>query len=119
MRVSIARALTGSPELFLFDEPFGALDEITRQSLNEELDRLMHDRPFTAVFVTHSVPEAVYLSDRVLVFSPQPGRIVADVPIDLERPRTSELRFTPAFGRLCGQVSDALSDATRLNEAVA
>ena len=118
MRVSIARALTSSPELFLFDEPFGALDEITRQNLNEELDRLMCDRPFTGVFVTHSVAEAVYLSDRVLVFSPQPGRIVADVPIGLARPRSGELRFSEEFGQLCATVSHALS-AARAAGAVA
>lgn len=111
MRVSIARALTSSPELFLFDEPFAALDEITRQKLNEELDRLIYDRPFTGVFVTHSVAEAVYLSDRVLVFSPQPGRIIADVPVRVARPRSAELRFSEDFGRLCATVSHALSGA--------
>jgi NitT/TauT family transport system ATP-binding protein len=119
MRVSIARALTGAPELFLFDEPFGALDEITRQSLNEELDRLMDERSFTGIFVTHSVAEAVYLSDRVLVFSKQPGRIVADIPIDLERPRHQEVRFSAEFARLSQQVSEALSQASRTERSVA
>lgn len=118
MRVSIARSLTQSPDLFLFDEPFGALDEITRQGLGEQLDSLMATVPFSGVFVTHSVSESVYLSDRVLVFSAQPGRIVADIAIDLPRPRPAEIRFTPHFGQLCREVSDSLSTSRR-NEAAA
>ena len=111
MRVSIARALTGRPDLFLFDEPFGALDEITRQDLNGQLDTLMADLPFTALFVTHSVAEAVYLSDRVLVFSSRPGRITADIAIDLPRPRPAGVRFGRRFADLCHEVSDALTQA--------
>jgi NitT/TauT family transport system ATP-binding protein len=111
MRVSIARALTGRPDLFLFDEPFGALDEITRQDLNAQLDALMVSAPFTGLFVTHSVAEAVYLSDRVLVFSSQPGRITADIAIDLERPRPPDVRFGRRYADLCHRVSDALTAA--------
>src|SRR4029077_12146313 len=81
MRASIARALTLQPKVFLFDEPFAAVDEITRERLNEELLSLFVSDPFAGLFVTHSVPESVFLSTRVVVMSPRPGRIVADVAI--------------------------------------
>ena len=87
MRASIARALTARPELFLFDEPFGALDEITRGRLNEELASLFMLDGFAGLFVTHSVPEAVYLSTRVLVLGSRPGRIVAEIEVPLDFPR--------------------------------
>jgi NitT/TauT family transport system ATP-binding protein len=108
MRTSLARSLTLDPDLFLFDEPFGALDEITRERLNDELIRLFATQRFGALFITHSVSEAVYLSTRVLVMSGRPGRIVEtfDVPFDL--PRDPEIRFTAEFAALAGQVSHAL-----------
>lgn len=108
MRVSLARALTVDPLLFLFDEPFGALDEITRIRLNEELLGMFDARRFAGVFVTHSVTEAVYLSSRVVVMSDRPGRIVAEVPVPFAYPRPPELRFDPAFTQVAATVSAAL-----------
>jgi NitT/TauT family transport system ATP-binding protein len=92
MRVSIARALATGPRLLLMDEPFAALDEISRDRLNEELLRLREEQKWTVVFVTHSVAEAVFLSTRIVVLAPNPGRIHTDVPVDLPYPRTAELR---------------------------
>ncbi|MBL0887964.1 ABC transporter ATP-binding protein [Myceligenerans indicum] len=111
MRTSLARSLTLDPDLFLFDEPFGALDEITRQRLNDELLRLFAERGFGGLFITHSVAEAVYLSTRVIVMSGRPGRIVdvVDVPFDL--PRDPEVRYTAEFGELVGRVSHSLKEA--------
>ncbi len=108
MRVSIARTLTLAPSVFLFDEPFGALDQITRERLNEETLRLFMHEGFAGLFITHSVYEAVYLSSRVLVMSPRPGRIVADISVPFEYPRDYELRFTPEFSEKTAEVSDAL-----------
>ncbi|MGW4244512.1 ABC transporter ATP-binding protein [Nocardia sp. NPDC004722] len=113
MRTSIARALTGAPELFLFDEPFGALDEITRQRLNEEVGDLYRRTGFTGVFVTHSVAEAVFMSTRVVVLTGRPGRVAADIAVPLEFPRTPESRYTPEFGAVAAEVSAALHDAER------
>jgi NitT/TauT family transport system ATP-binding protein len=110
MRASLARALTTKPPLFLLDEPFGALDEITRGALNEELLRLFVSERFAAIFITHSISEAVFLSSRVLVMSPRPGRIVADVSVPFPYPRSPDLRFEPAFGELAGEVSHALRE---------
>jgi NitT/TauT family transport system ATP-binding protein len=111
MRASLARALTLAPNVFLFDEPFGALDEITRERLNDELLELFAREQFAGLFITHSIAEAVFLSTRVLVMSGRPGRIVGDFPVEFPYPRVPDLRFEPAFGELCGQVSHALRGA--------
>jgi NitT/TauT family transport system ATP-binding protein len=108
MRASLARSLTLNPKLFFFDEPFGALDEITRERLNEELLRLFVHEQFAALFITHSIYEAVYLSTRVLVMSSRPGRLVAEFEVPFAYPRTDELRFDTQFAELCGEVSRAL-----------
>ena len=110
MRASLARSLVLEPQLFLFDEPFGALDEITRERLGDELLRLHAAKGFGALFITHSVTEAVYLSTRVLVMSGRPGRIVTAVDVPFGADRDPELRFTPEFAALCGRVSAALRE---------
>ncbi len=111
MRVSLARALAVEPDLMLLDEPFAALDDITRQSLNEELQKLWQQRGWTGVFVTHNVSEAVYLSQRILVMSPRPGRIVAELRVPFEFPRHRELRASGEFASLCGDVTARLREA--------
>ena len=110
MRVSIARALVTDPELLLLDEPFAALDEITRFALNDDLLRLWQTRRPTVLFVTHSVFESVYLSSRIAVMSARPGRIVADLPVGLPQPREGA-RTTPAYAAMCETVSRALGTA--------
>lgn len=111
MRASLARSLTLEPDLFLFDEPFGALDEITRQRLNDELLKLFVARGFGGLFITHSVAEAVYLSTRVVVMSGRPGRIVDVVDIPFDMPRDPDIRYTAEFGEIVGRVSHALKEA--------
>lgn len=96
-RVSIARALATSPNILLMDEPFSALDEFTREKLHDDLLEICHQKHMTVVFVTHNISESVYLSDRVVVMSPHPGRVSAVVDIDLPYPRTPELRETPEY----------------------
>ena len=111
MRVSIARALATSPRLLLMDEPFAALDEMSRDHLNEELLRLRAEQEWTAVFVTHSVTEAVFLSTRIVVLAPNPGHVYAELPVNLPHPRTAALRTTPEFEALVAKVSHNLRGA--------
>ncbi|WP_224371417.1 ABC transporter ATP-binding protein [Hyalangium versicolor] len=108
MRVSLARALVTRPRLLLMDEPFGALDELTRGRLDEQLRGLWHELGMTVLFVTHSLSEAAWLAERVVVFSPRPGRIVLDRVLDLPRERSASLRLEPAFAREVQVLSDAM-----------
>jgi NitT/TauT family transport system ATP-binding protein len=112
MRASIARALVTEPRLLLMDEPFGALDEITRNRLDREIRDLWARRSLSVVFVTHSIYEAVFLSTRVLVMSARPGRIVGELVIDEPHPRTDALRVSERFARWCAQLSDMLAAAS-------
>lgn len=113
MRVSIARALTSEPELFLFDEPFGALDEITREHLNDETTRLFAERRFAGMFVTHSIAEAVFLSTRVVVLSGRPGRVVGDISVPFDYPRDPSLRFSAEFNKVAAELSELLREGHR------
>jgi NitT/TauT family transport system ATP-binding protein len=108
MRVSIARALALSPRIMLLDEPFGALDEMTREHLNEELLAIRTQQAWTAFFVTHSVAEAVFLSDRILVMSANPGRIHTEIAVSLPGPRTAETRLSREYHDLVAHVSRIL-----------
>ncbi|MBF6595036.1 MAG: ABC transporter ATP-binding protein [Thermaceae bacterium] len=107
-RVSIARALAFDPQLLFMDEPFGALDEITRENLNLELLRLWRETRKTIIFVTHSIPEAVFLSTRIVVMTPRPGKIETVIPVDLPQPRGFETRETARFFEIATQVREAL-----------
>lgn len=107
-RVSIARALSCSPPLLLMDEPFGALDAITRDTMNMELLRIWSDTQKTVLFVTHGIDEAVFLSDRVLVLSPRPGTLRKVLTVDLPRPRTQEMRLLPIFNEYCRALREVI-----------
>jgi len=108
MRISIARALATEPELLLLDEPFGALDEMTRDSLNEDLLQIRQTQKYTGIFVTHSITEAVFLSSRILVMSANPGKIIEEIKVDFDYPRTASLRTEPVFQQKIIEVTNAL-----------
>ena len=115
MRASIARALSVKPKLLLLDEPFGALDEMTRNNLNEELLRIRSEKLWSALFVTHSVAEAVFLSSRVLVMAANPGRVAHVVDIPLAYPRTHETRENVGFSDLVRKVTKALHSVNTMS----
>lgn len=112
MRASLARSLVLNPEVFLFDEPFGALDEITRGRLNLVLQKLFMTHRFAGLFVTHSVEEAVFLSTRVVVMSARPGRIVDEFEVPFDFPRTLDLRYEPDFADFAGKIARSLEAAS-------
>ena len=111
MRVSIARAMITQPRLLLMDEPFAALDEMTRFKLNNDTLALWTAQQFTTIFVTHSVYESVYLSNRIVVMAARPGRVIADLKIDEPYPRSDAFRSTPRYAQWCVEVSQALQRA--------
>ena len=107
-RVAIARALVHDPQILLFDEPFGSLDALTRERMGTELLRIWQARRKTVIMVTHAIPEAIYLSDRVLVLSPRPGKIRLDMKVDLPRPRQDEIRYSTEFSTLARELRAAI-----------
>ncbi|MEO1591105.1 MAG: ABC transporter ATP-binding protein [Cyanobacteria bacterium J06632_22] len=111
MRTSIARSLVTQPNVLLMDEPFGALDEMTRSRLNSDLLHLWEQQQWTVLFVTHNIYEAVYLSSRVVVMAAKPGRVVADVPIDEPHPRNEDFRTSARFNQYCREILERLHRA--------
>lgn len=109
-RVAIARALIHEPDILLLDEPFGALDALTRDKMGNELLRIWQMHQKTVVMVTHSIPEAVYLADRVIVFTPRPGSVCLDVPIELPRPRDEDMRYSWKLGDVSRQIRSAIRE---------
>jgi ABC-type nitrate/sulfonate/bicarbonate transport system ATPase subunit len=107
-RVAIARALSYRPQVLLMDEPFGALDALTRGMMQELLTRVWEEHKITVLFVTHDVEEAVFVSDRVVVMTNRPGKIKEEIPIDLPRPRAHEMLSSPEFGELYGRVLESI-----------
>lgn len=110
-RVAICRALVLEPKLLLMDEPFGALDAMTRETMNRELLRIWEKAPKTVVFITHSIPEAVFLADRIAVFSPRPGRLNDLISVDLPRPRTQADMVSPRFNEIAGYLREKFSQS--------
>ena len=108
MRASLARALAAKPSLLLMDEPFAALDELTRERLNDELRELWAKKNLTVIFVTHSIYESVYLSSRILVMSPRPGHVIADIAMSEPATRNPDFRISPLYGDRCRAVRAAL-----------
>ena len=108
MRCSLARSLVSQPQVFLFDEPFGALDAMTREHLNDELLNIFSQENFAGLFITHSIQEAVFLSTRVIVMSSQPGRFISEHTIDFPFPRQPNIRYSAEFAELCGRISNDL-----------
>ena len=116
MRVSIARAMVTQPRILLMDEPFAALDEMTRAKLNDDVVRLAKALGLTVVFVTHSVFESVYLSNRVVVMAARPGRVAAELALDTPWPRSDDYRISPEFSMECRRVSDALKGTLNVHD---
>ncbi|OQY92181.1 MAG: ABC transporter [Anaerolineae bacterium UTCFX2] len=117
-RVAIARALIHDPEVLLLDEPLGSLDALTRERMGNELLRIWQTHKKTVVMVTHSISEALFLADRVLVISHRPGRLCLDLPVDLPRPRREAMRYTAVFGELTESVRQAIGDSETIMEGV-
>jgi len=110
-RVALARSFIQQPDLLLLDEPFGSLDALTRERMGTELLNLWHARRTTVILVTHSIAEALMLSDRVLVISQRPGTVVLEMPVDLPRPRDEEMRYTPTFGAMANRLRAAIGQS--------